>query len=212
MVELNQKIASAVLWLGMKGRRVLCTDFVSIAFAVFVGYSMRLSFLLNETDFADSFFITALFFSLIIIAVLAAGQTYKVVWPRASVEEYARFASWYWIGVCLFVIVNLLFELVIIPRSSLVIFILTAFIFLIGTRAIWRMAYVCRTIHKDYKHRVLIVGAGDAGSTLARDLLRNSAYALPVGFIDDNLALHGMRVASLIVLGGRDDIVELVTK
>jgi FlaA1/EpsC-like NDP-sugar epimerase len=52
------------------------------------------------------------------------------------------------------------------------------------------------------RKRVLIVGAGDAGEALARDLLRThrERYDL-VGFLDDNKAKQGLRIHDLPVLG-----------
>jgi FlaA1/EpsC-like NDP-sugar epimerase len=52
--------------------------------------------------------------------------------------------------------------------------------------------------------RVLILGAGQAGEALLRDLLRNGSYQ-PVGFLDDARELHGTRVHGVRVLGGLDD-------
>lgn len=50
--------------------------------------------------------------------------------------------------------------------------------------------------------RVLIVGAGDAGELVARDLLRHqSAEFVPVGFLDDDPAKIGRRIHGLTVFG-----------
>jgi FlaA1/EpsC-like NDP-sugar epimerase len=59
--------------------------------------------------------------------------------------------------------------------------------------------------------RTLIVGAGDAGSTIARDMLINkkSKY-FPIGFIDDNLSKRGMSIQGVKVLGTRHDIPALL--
>lgn len=61
------------------------------------------------------------------------------------------------------------------------------------------------------RSRVLIVGAGDAGSSLARDMLVNkkSKY-YPIGFIDDNLSKQGMSIQGVKVLGTRHDIPALL--
>jgi FlaA1/EpsC-like NDP-sugar epimerase len=59
--------------------------------------------------------------------------------------------------------------------------------------------------------RTLIVGAGDAGSMIARDMLVNkrSRY-FPIGFIDDNLSKRGMSIQGVKVLGTRHDIPALL--
>ncbi|MCD8162801.1 MAG: polysaccharide biosynthesis protein [Synergistaceae bacterium] len=165
----------------------------------------------------NDFLVTASVFSIIILASLFAGQTYTVMWPRASIEEYARFPSWYWIGVCVLLAVNSTFRVVGVPRSSFLIFILIdtiliAFILLTGTRAVWRLAIVSRNANNMPEQRVLIVGAGEVGTILARDILRSSSVMCPVGFIDDDPNLRNMTVASLKVLGGKQDISTIIKR
>jgi FlaA1/EpsC-like NDP-sugar epimerase len=59
--------------------------------------------------------------------------------------------------------------------------------------------------------RVLIVGAGDAGAMIVREMRNNPAIGLePVGYIDDNPAKVGMRIRDLPVLGTRESIPRLV--
>ena len=59
--------------------------------------------------------------------------------------------------------------------------------------------------------RVLIVGAGDAGSVIGRDMLVNkqSKY-FPVGYIDDNPSKKGMSIHGIRVLGTRHEIPEIL--
>lgn len=61
------------------------------------------------------------------------------------------------------------------------------------------------------RSRVLIVGAGDAGSAIGRDMLitKKSKY-FPVGYVDDNLSKKGMNIHGIKVLGTRNDIPALL--
>jgi FlaA1/EpsC-like NDP-sugar epimerase len=55
--------------------------------------------------------------------------------------------------------------------------------------------------------RCLIIGAGEAGRSLARDLRRTPEFGLvPVGFLDDNPAKVRRRVAGLKVFGATGDL------
>jgi FlaA1/EpsC-like NDP-sugar epimerase len=57
------------------------------------------------------------------------------------------------------------------------------------------------------RSRVLVIGAGEAGALVARELLRHPETGMePVGFIDDDAAKLGMRVASVPVLGTLIDV------
>jgi FlaA1/EpsC-like NDP-sugar epimerase len=56
--------------------------------------------------------------------------------------------------------------------------------------------------------RTLVLGAGEAGDALVRDLRRSGAYQ-PVGFLDDATKLRGSKLHGVPVLGGIDDVVEI---
>jgi len=59
--------------------------------------------------------------------------------------------------------------------------------------------------------RVLIVGAGDAGTMLVREMRNNPGVGMePVGYVDDNTAKVGMHIRGLSVLGTRGSIPHLV--
>lgn len=67
---------------------------------------------------------------------------------------------------------------------------------------------------KGQQNRTLIVGAGDAGSMVARELLScgNDVNLRPIGFVDDHPAKQSQYLHGLKVLGTRDDIPEIVRK
>lgn len=59
--------------------------------------------------------------------------------------------------------------------------------------------------------RALIVGAGEAGAMVARELRNHPTLAMePVGFIDDDYRKQGFDLYSIPVLGRREDIPRLV--
>lgn len=207
--EIN--LSSIFLWWGMRNRRLVVLDFLSLVFSVFIGYSMRLSYYLGEDFryFGDFLGIAAVF-SLIILFSMTIGKMYTILWPRASIGEYVRLVRCYIAGAAAFLLVKFIFKMFIVPRSTLIIMLLSAFILLIAVRAAMRLSLVNTQILPAVGERALIIGAGDAGVTLARDLRRHSDVIHIVGFIDDNRDLSNMTVASLKVLGTRDDIPEIV--
>jgi len=55
--------------------------------------------------------------------------------------------------------------------------------------------------------RVLVYGAGDAGSMAVRELRQNQDHGIiPVGFIDDDPKKHGLVMHGLPVIGGREEL------
>ncbi|HEX5480658.1 MAG TPA: nucleoside-diphosphate sugar epimerase/dehydratase, partial [Dehalococcoidia bacterium] len=57
---------------------------------------------------------------------------------------------------------------------------------------------------------VLIVGAGHTGQLIAREFLQNPQWQYrPIGFIDDDRRLRGVRIHAVVVRGDRHDIPEV---
>src|SRR6476620_127131 len=58
---------------------------------------------------------------------------------------------------------------------------------------------------------VLIVGAGDAGQLMVREMQRNrQLHYTPIGFVDDDPRKRGSRIVDVRVLGTTDDIAHLL--
>jgi FlaA1/EpsC-like NDP-sugar epimerase len=73
-------------------------------------------------------------------------------------------------------------------------------------------AFRRRVVSEDRK-RSLIVGAGDAGAMLVRDVLRNASLDLdPVAFVDDDPKKIGRSLHGVPVVGSREDLPALVQR
>ena len=211
---MGHKLLNALLWFSAKKRRVALVDLCCIAFALFICWTMRFPPALSASRFDDIWSMIRAFaaFSFFIMGSLFAGGTYKIVWTRASIEEYTLFARWYLVGSCLFVVLNYLTGIATMPRSLFLILILLGIMFMGGVRAFWRLATVRHRRHREATQRALIAGAGEAGGMMARDLTRNPSSIEAVGFVDDNPQLRGKTIASLKVLGNRKDLPALIKK
>ena len=207
--NLKNQLLKAILWFGIRNRRVMFIDWLCLVFAVYIGFALRLSLFMDKA-YIPELTTTAAFFPPIIIAVLAIGKNYSIVWPRASVEEYASLAAWYFTGALLFMIANTGFHLVNIPRTSFAVMILTGLFFMTIFRAVLRLVLATGHPNLPGAERVLIVGAGNAGTMLARDIKRNSATTVTAGFVDDAHELQNMIIAGAPVLGRREDLPRLI--
>jgi FlaA1/EpsC-like NDP-sugar epimerase len=71
----------------------------------------------------------------------------------------------------------------------------------------WRETRLGNEVSPDQRQRVLVIGAGEAGSLVVREMLRHPETGLyPVGFLDDNKRKVGQQIASVPVLGTSDDL------
>lgn len=81
-----------------------------------------------------------------------------------------------------------------------------------GSRFCWRV-FRDQVLFRDLnKKRTLIVGAGSAGTMVARQLLkrRNKSELLPVAFIDDSKRKQNLDILGIPVVGGKENISDIV--
>ena len=97
------------------------------------------------------------------------------------------------------------------PRSVLVIDAL-ALIAMLGAMRMGRRVYHELRRAPGGK-KVLVVGAGNAGEMIVRDMLHNPAYDYqPVGFVDDDPAKQGEQIHGVRVLGTRAQLASIIAK
>jgi FlaA1/EpsC-like NDP-sugar epimerase len=94
-----------------------------------------------------------------------------------------------------------------LPNGVIVLFGLLCLLFLIGVRVFARMVYERRPLAalrgvREGQRGVLIVGAGDGGRLVLREIARNRGLGLaPVGFLDDDPSKRGLRIDGVRVRG-----------
>jgi FlaA1/EpsC-like NDP-sugar epimerase len=97
------------------------------------------------------------------------------------------------------------------PRSIYIIDSLLLILMLSGFRMIKRVIREFRPKVFGKGKKVLLIGAGDAGEMVLRDMKKNADLGFqPIGFVDDNLGKKGLRIHGIPVLGTRKDLENLV--
>lgn len=192
---------------------VFAHDLLMIPVAWLGGYWLRF----NLGGIPDPFLAHALLL-LPIVAALQGGLfwyfgLYRGVWRFASMPDLMRILKAVASGVLITgVAVYALTQWQGVPRSVFILYGLLLVGLLGGPRFAYRLMKDWRAYHHAGKH-VLIVGAGQAGEMLARDLLRDPEHNYcPVGFVDDNPATHGKDIHGLPVVGSCDEIPSVVGK
>lgn len=133
---------------------------------------------------------------------------YRGMWVFASLPDLVRISKAVVSGAVLVVLASLLIQPVpIVPRSVLLVSPLLVFLGMGGARALYRTT-------KEFYHYgglvaqgkpVLVLGAGTAGASLARELSRSSEWRL-VGLLDDDRAKHGREIYRYKVYGSISDL------
>jgi FlaA1/EpsC-like NDP-sugar epimerase len=115
-------------------------------------------------------------------------------------------------AVVLYLLIELVLKVNGYPRSVLAINLILTVFLVGGSRFIVRVYRECGQ-RGAAEVNTLIVGAGRAGSTIARELKRNYQLNLkPVGFVDDNPSKHNIRIHGLKVLGSCDCMLEIIRR
>ncbi len=97
-----------------------------------------------------------------------------------------------------------------LPDGVIALFFLLSLLLLIGVRVVARSLYERRPLGGfraggRRERNVLIVGAGDGGRLVLREILRNRELGLqPVGFLDDDARKHGLRIDGVKVRGNTE--------
>lgn len=136
-------------------------------------------------------------------------KLYKKVWEYASIGELLIIFKIVTFSTGSAVIVQLVLTQGVYARLLIITWLL--YILLIGcSRFTWRI-YRDAIINRPYnKVRTLIVGAGSAGTMVARQLQKNGSELSPVAFIDDNVNKHELDILGIPVVGGVKNIERVV--
>lgn len=139
-------------------------------------------------------------------------RLYNRLWRYASVNELVGIVSA--VTTSSIIISFYMFSMgASLPRSIPVISWLLIIGFVGLSRLFLRIVSEVRNRKATQCSRIIIIGAGDAGAMIARELhQRYYETKLLVGFIDDDQYKYKQRLFGVPVIGTRDDLMEMVVK
>ncbi|WNS43520.1 nucleoside-diphosphate sugar epimerase/dehydratase [Paenibacillus sp. MMS20-IR301] len=136
---------------------------------------------------------------------------YRRMWQYASIGEIISVLKAIVVGAVISYSVAFFILPQHIPLSIEVRSVETILLLVGGVRFIWRVFRNERMNNKDTETHTLIVGAGDCGILIARELMGPSfAHTRLTGFIDDSPDKYHLRILGVPVLGNRYDIPRIV--
>ena len=193
-------------------------DVVACNAAYFAALLVRFDFHYSEIPeyYLDDFYRFVPVYSLIVIGVFWAFRLYRSLWRFAGYTELIRSVSAVFVTAVLHaLLITLIFRRM--PYSYYFGGAIAEGILVVACRFSYRIYLAwrdkTRSRSDESKFRVMIIGAGEAGRAIYRELetIKESDMRV-VCFIDDNPNKWGRDVDGVPVVGSRDDILASVQK
>lgn len=151
------------------------------------------------------------------LGVFAWFGMFAGMWRYTGARDLAALAKSATLSTLIFAVFLILGGYRSYPRSILVIdFMLTMLLvggLRFGVRSLWQLAATVSQKREGTARRVLIVGAGNAGEALVREMQKahGGRYEV-VGFADDDPTKRGVRIHGVPVLGAIDEVPALIER
>ena len=188
-------------------------DMIAVNFSYFMALLVRFDFRYSSipTDYFAAWRSFAPIYTIITLAVFGCMHLYNSVWRFASFHELIKITVATVItGVLHIVGITIFWERM--PASYYLIGIMLQFFLTVGVRFSYRFVLLERnrrekSEREERSKNVMIIGAGEAGRTIVRELQNAKETNSRVRcLIDDNPNKWGRYMEGVPVVGGRDDI------
>ncbi|GGA65096.1 polysaccharide biosynthesis protein [Ornithinibacillus halotolerans] len=189
---------------------LILLDSIIVAFAIFL--AAWIAYPNSEAEGMHVLILTSV--SLLVFHHIFAFiyKLYNKVWSYASVGELLAIIKAVTFSIIAAGIVQFIVNDFTLFRRALIVTWLLHIVLIGGSRFMWRIVRDHYIVNDEGKKRTLIVGAGSAGSMIARQFHYNhdESELLPVAFVDDDPSKQKMEVYGIPVLGKIDDIARIV--
>ena len=197
---------------------ITIADVLAVFLVFFLALLFRfdLSFSSVPREYLEMYVYLAPLWSLFTVVVFYGLRLYHSIWSYFSLDEALLVVKAYGILVPLFILSSFILGMR-MPVSFYIFGILGSFVCHVSIRFSYRILrrVVIMSENRDKKvenknhQNVMIIGAGDAGSILIKELQNSTkTNQVPVCIIDDNVSKHGRTLYGVPIVGGRDDIIE----
>ena len=196
----------------------MCYDMLAVFTASILALLVRFDFHIMNVppEYLDEVWRTIPYMAIVTLVIFWMLRLYSSLWSYAGALEMM-----YVVSACVLdAIINAAVILIRnwgdmfpVPRSFYVLYGIFLFILVMGCRYSYRGLRVLRNMHRVgvYRRNVLVIGAGDAGNQIIKEI-SNSRYVRKkvVGVIDDDRNKIGNYIHGAKVVGDRNDILAKV--
>ncbi len=209
------KLGNKVLTLNNK--HFLLLDTLVFLLTPFLSLVLRLDGFAVIANYKYGLLIATVSFLVIKLSIFTSFNFYKRYWRYASIEELLEIATVTLAAVIaetiFLILVNHLSGLSLVPVSLPFLDGILSLVAIGGIRfSVRAVDKVTQNKKKYYRRdRVLVVGAGDSGVSIVKEMQRNPKLGFnPIAFIDDDSKKWGLKISRISVLGNRFQIPEIV--
>lgn len=192
----------------------MITDIIIVNIAIYMALLLRFDGKIM-THYKEIYYNTFLVLTFIKIIVYIMMGLYSSLWRYASIDELLQIFFATAIETALCYLYGEYFN-VRLPRSVYIISWFITFIFIGGSRLSYRILRRLNNLvrfDKSEKSRVMVIGAGEAGSMVIKELKKHDELnSVPVAIIDDDTHKHRSFIHGVPVIGGRNKIKAAVSK
>ena len=192
-------------------------DLVAVVFSYFIALFVRFDcrFSLIPRDYLEGYYKSIIVYAIIVAVVFQCFRLYQSIWRFASFVELCRLL----LATAITSVIYVLFETICIQRMPVSYFIFGIIVQLtltVGVRFSYRFILLLRERNyfgtdktKPEESKVMLIGAGQAGQAIIRDVRRSTSLNDKiVCIIDDNSNKWSRFIDGIPVVGGRESIVE----
>lgn len=189
-------------------------DIIMVNFSYFLGLWLRFDCAYSEIP--DDIFIAFVRYipihAITSVIIFALMKLYNSIWRFASFHELV----YVFMGSCVSSVLHTIGITVAMQRMPISYYVFGAgfqFVFILGIRFSYRLLLIernrARKIRRGAVKRVMLIGAGNAGQTILRDVMQNKNEGLKICcIIDDNPNKWGRNINGVPVVGDRNTILK----
>jgi FlaA1/EpsC-like NDP-sugar epimerase len=145
------------------------------------------------------------------IGMFALLRIYRRSWSNATVDDMAKLATAVIAGSAATYLISRLTMPAPPSATFSITYTLVMVVIATGCRASYRLLMHWNRESNRGGDPVIIYGAGIGGTLALREILANQDVPMkPIGFLDDDPAMHGRFINGYPVLGGLDDLANVV--